>query len=491
MENFSLDIATFRVTLPPEGFLPGHILEAVSLLQPAPVANPHGPKDNSVPLSENDVARAKMDFVFPLPAADVESHPREQRYAVNLYNALRGYLQQDEFTGSPVIVDIGCALGEVLAKYHVNSSVWCLYEVDRATKVPHSAASLGNFLWSGVKQWYREPSSELLRSCNLITTSLLLSPTDNERGRTINDILSLAAMSRRLFVTATYEEWALLQDTAGSHRLFTTTKGDKASMELRLLGTISSSLHGSRFLVGTKLLTSQRACAKTWKAPLVQWDRRTIVVYDHDIVKFRVESTKGAHDIERTIHPLEYLPSLNLDTILGAGVGEEMRARLFGQMIATPRYSDPLPHNWVVVGQGRVVRIDKEDRRYDRNVNENLGYWGHSTRGYVHLFGHHLCLPLTPTGVPKMTFGDSCAGRCRSCLADCSYLPKGTMPCAACLQCGLTCIEGALKMTQGSRTAAVEPMCQKTYSSMHSAVAVWKKWEAADTAAVQNHQADW
>eukprot|EP00658_Telonema_sp_P-2_P036001 TRINITY_DN26105_c0_g1_i2.p1 TRINITY_DN26105_c0_g1~~TRINITY_DN26105_c0_g1_i2.p1 ORF type:complete len:172 (-),score=0.82 TRINITY_DN26105_c0_g1_i2:191-706(-) len=167
--------------------------------------------------------------------------------------------------------------------------------------------------------------------------------------------------------------------------------------------------------------------------------------------------------------------------------------QLLGHMIATPRYSDPLPHNWVIGGGGRVLRIDKIDARYDSKVDESKGYWGRSTRGYIHLLTYHLCIPISgDTELPLALFEDhneegpssmaQCPQACRTCADTCSYLPKGSVPCKACVSCGMECLGGQVfrqlqKSYSASKSKNVPMSCQKTYPSMHAARKVWAKWE--------------
>jgi hypothetical protein len=172
---------------------------------------------------------------------------------------------------------------------------------------------------------------------------------------------------------------------------------------------------------------------------------------------------------------MQYIPSVNLDTLLGCGLGAAARERLLGQMAATPRYSDPLPHNWVVGEGARAIRIDRVDKRFDRDVDEAKGYWGRATRGYLHLLGYHACLPIAADGLPA-AMGGECATPCGRCADGCSYLPKGGAPCAACLACG-ECVSAHAAQTPGG--SDVVP-CQKTYKSMHQARKVWGTWQQAD-----------
>eukprot|EP01012_Entosiphon_sulcatum_P012012 TRINITY_DN17476_c0_g1_i2.p1 TRINITY_DN17476_c0_g1~~TRINITY_DN17476_c0_g1_i2.p1 ORF type:complete len:359 (+),score=32.46 TRINITY_DN17476_c0_g1_i2:630-1706(+) len=51
-------------------------------------------------------------------------------------------------------------------------------------------------------------------------------------------------------------------------------------------------------------------------------------------------------------------PSINLADLIGWGVPREYREQLFYAMLAQPSCPDPAVHNWLVVGGGRVERID-------------------------------------------------------------------------------------------------------------------------------------
>jgi hypothetical protein len=283
---------------------------------------------------------------------------------------------------------------------------------------------------------------------------------------------------------------------------------------------------GCAIMVDLHTVHAERACAKTWNAPLVQWGRRLVVSLDAGgAVAFRVESAadaqsggKGEVGAGRRIDALQYIPSTNLDTLLGAGVSIEQRVRWFAAMVATPRYSDPLPHNWVVGLGGRVLRIDKVDLRYDSRVDEGQAWWGRSTRGYLRLLAYHMCLPILAApdaaiakawaGIPVAFVAEPvCRTACETCASSaCSYLPKGTAPCGDCLGCS-RCVDDnagriakviadgsalapgeiqgwdaggkAVKGEDGHKVVGDFDTCQRGYSSLSHGRRVWARWRRA------------
>ena len=550
-------------------------------------------ESNSVPISADDLMRAERNIVAPLPEAapiyvaksEGNVHTKD-RVAVALFNAFRHGIQR--LGGSdawPTIVDVGCTLGPVVANAHPNASVFCVVanedvpgdrneDTDAAQS---SVTSRLDAIRQSVHRWAQQrggneggrnfvvlqqtPQFEpFFKSCNTISIAVLLdrlkppflrgqrspSPSrakgDDEGGaaeqmRRLRQLLNMtlftvAAVTRRELRT-------LVRESAlGNFQV--TILGDASPWQLRGEGSIEDNTTRCHTLVivGIQVRRASRACAKTWDAPLMQWDRRQVVSVHNGIVSFRVEAAsansnnrkqkeeekggtkKKMSGIGRVIPLLQYMPSLNLDTVLGAGVDEATRMRFLGAMLATARYSDPLPHNWVIAHGGLPVRIDRVDERYDRDVDETKGYWGVSTHGYVRLLAHHLCLPLGPDGLPALfrqlagrrapvnvaSFGpltlptsiaeritanpndrrplatlegsgtgDCCCHVCMACIDECSYLPKGRIPCDACLRCGLCVTQLSDDVASLAQPAS---SCRRAYTSMHAARKVWKGWQS-------------
>ncbi|CUG88960.1 membrane-associated protein, putative [Bodo saltans] len=466
-----------------------------------------------------------------------------------LFNSFRNFLQERALDARPIMIDFGCALGFSMATVHHNATVICVFDDGRhlGKKDAHLQSSGGeedirsvphrrptNLLWLDVPKvsagFLREPFAQLYDACNFVTLGaalfLLQQPLElltagSGRAAAANAMV-VELLGRMLPSTAVILAALQIQpsqgSTAASHelgkynvdvehlcevlRVDLADAAKRTAVEYTCEGVATVSRGPSTMfgVVRLVLRESIRPCRKTWGAPLIQWDRSQTVQFNAGAVTFRVDLVSkpsgggnGAKDDSaktsttmRTIHPLQYIHSLNLDTLLGAGLAVPLRQQILGKMITSPRYSDPLPHNWVVSGGGIIERIDKVDLRYDKDVDESKGYWGHSTRGYLHLFTEHLCLQVAPNGLPGIAEGDeNCRSLCRRCARECSYLPKASLPCSACMQCG-NCIQRSSLRPQSSAhtSSSAEAQgslhCQKKYSSMHAARNVWKGWERAD-----------
>jgi hypothetical protein len=496
----------------------------VQVLAPEPVVRPHQPRgvaealayysgpdrrpfeerDNSVPVSQEDFERARNSKVLPLAEARVPDRGGKpaDRVRAGLFNLLRNFIVAGPDEANPFIVDYGDSLGPHLAELHTAATVVVV------TPDPTSAPS------KGVRNAYvlrsQGPTDAVFepwyRACHFASLTLvlgrMLEPEAVEGDWAATQLLKALPTARMVIAALTPSELKMVEPHArgtsvdGAHVREWRDTVEGMRLEIKNLALIKGGVDEIRLiLVRITVLESARACAKTWGGPLVQWDRKLIASVKGSQVSFAVRSViddKAGARLGRTIHPLQFIPSVNMDTLLGAGLSSAQRLRLLSQMMATPRYSDPLPHNWVVGLGGRAIRIDKVDRRYDEDVDEGKGYWGTSTRGYLHLLGHHLCLPIGSNGVPEALSaaesaslsGAGCkAAECTRCWRCCggAYLPKGSQPCTACLACA-QCV-GSLAVSQPTDlTDTTRARCQQTYPSMHRARKVWGKWKKADDA---------
>lgn len=495
--------------------------------------------ENSVNVDPSDLRRAEENVVEALPLDDQSSIVggltggsgcKASASSTQIFNGLRNFLQVKSLDAKPIFVDFGCVMGVSMARVHSNSTVICLLDGDEGAiaKTPLFGVTdrrPRNLLWLHARNGFLgAPFSQLYDACNFVTLGAVLVAIPLYPKATAVGNEQVTSLLRRVLPSVAVILVALRIEEEGG--------GGRYHSETQLCGALHEDLHetvtefqvvyncepvaivslpwGGRERFGVLrlvLVSSVRPCRKTWGAPLVQWDRAQTVQFLNGAVTFRVHhvaknsAASNKPSTMRTIHPLQYIHSLNLDTLLGAGLATPLRRQLLGQMIASPRYSDPLPHNWVVSGGGVVERIDKVDLRYDRDVDESKGYWGHSTRGYLHLLTAHLCLDVAPNGLPSVVedrgaavrsnnnASSSCRALCRSCAKGCAYLPKGTVPCPACLDCG-SCIEAISRSSTTSSTVVTDESsvrekdgsvhCQLKYSSMHAARSVWKAWERAD-----------
>lgn len=488
--------------------------------------------ENSVAVSEEDLRRARNNVIVPLP----RRLPIRQHFfdvlSTEIFNAMRDFVQGSMTDNSPIFVDFGCYVGHEFASANPNATIICLSPGETHARVPnilHIPSQHG---------WDDGHLLPLYTTCNSFSGAFvfdLLFARDSEdafasqrRGARLSLLMRALPIARVLFVamepselqdlvaqvsfdtgSVTAKEWQGVVERMivkiAVIAVVTTSREtvecvSAADMQSGIDGTGLLDAVGRRVIVRISVVESLRSCSKTWNAPLVQWDRRVLATTFHGRVGFKAVSVKKKNSgLGRTIHPLQYIPSVNLDTLLGAGLSENGRVRLLGQMIATPRYSDPLPHNWIVGPGAQALRIDKIDKRYDKDVDESKGYWGRSTRGYLHLLAHHLCLPVGQDGLPlaftdaKWGFNGTCETACRQCVW-CSYLPKGSPPCSPCATCG-QCLSFAAERFSSdtppeSRDASdPAPRCQVTYASMHQARAVWAKWEKQDNKFLKTHAA--
>jgi hypothetical protein len=223
----------------------------------------------------------------------------------------------------------------------------------------------------------------------------------------------------------------------------------------------SSSSSRTSLIIRVTLVRHERyECTKIWGKSYDGGLRRTAIWYDSGATTIKIYDihNEKKHKLLRTIHPLQYIVCMTLDTILSMGVTRVVAERLWGQMLSIPYYSDPLPHNWILVGGGVVQRIDKYDPVYDKKRPEMQQYWSKATRGYLHLLGFHLCLPINVTlGLPAIVDHPSCRRSCFKCAKTCSYVPKGRSACAYCVDCG-KCVTSVALVTRASDPASLVPV---------------------------------
>jgi len=443
--------------------------------------------DNTVAVDDEDVARAEANIVRPLirgksSSSLVEPKSCHDRRSYLLTEVLANFIQEVVLDKAPVVVDYGCALGASMASLHRDALLVCVHSTsDEADR--HDLANVVSVWTSKDGDYLAPPFSNFYDVCNFYSAAVMLYPlfqsTPLDR---LMDHFAIVAGSTAVvigaFPVAPNDACEELTEAVYKNAL---VKGSEVQVSCELLGAVT--VGSSTFaLVRVVQSRSTRPCRKTWGAPFIQWERSQKVIFDEGRVKFLVStSSNGAKAVAlRSVHPLQYIHSVNLDTLLGAGLTERQRVHLLGQMLRTPRYSDPLPHNWVLSGSGELRRIDKVDLRYDSKVNERLNYWGVSTRGYMRLLATHLCLPVGKDGlaaVIPLVLNQTCHRQCIHCACNCSYLPKGSRPCTACMSCGDCLLDQ--RGTLNNRRASAK-FCQKTYSTMDKARREWKTWERAD-----------
>ena len=461
--------------------------------------------------------------------ANIEREKELHYASLALYNLLRNFIQELLLDSSPIVLDFGCVLGPTFATQHPASSVVCVFLHSAIRLRAQTSQAATNLLprrgsypvnmfqlvtsSSDTRDFVEGELKEIYTLCNLYTLGLVLQAVDDSRW-TLEEVLdhvATLAPSTHLIVAAMPQParegremtCELIVETILKRAVL--NSGATLSLQCDVIGVVRSKILSNREYLIVRLiqLQSSRACRKTWGAPLIQWDRSQSVTVENGTVTFKVTSVANAHKsrksdaaassattVMRVIHPLQYLHSINLDHLLGAAIDFPQRLGFLGQMLMTPRYSDPLPHNWVLGGSGKLRRIDKVDLRYDRDVDESKGYWGHSTRGYMHLLAVHLCVPVRGDGLPAVVthVNASCRRDCIDCACTCSYEDKGMLPCEYCRQCGRCLMEYAETNAHVLANDEVLPpkKCQKSYSSMDSARREWRRWEKADAKGVDD-----
>lgn len=503
--------------------------------------------DNSVPVSAEEIEIAKNNWVCPFESRHIgfrklssSTSSASSTLMSAIWEKSQGYIGKRAASNAPIVLVIdakhldrnvvGSEEGDdgddesssVAQLYHAAHENATILSVSRQKL--RSSRRLLQFsppAASEYRTWLQSRDAKngfgtFFQTCNFIAQTFLIDPTlvfardfvaTSSRPRrfdVVQAVLSALPMSMHVFALLASAELAHIEGKLSGSNV------DELRVEVKQLLCVKSGCNSGQatscamMLVAFHVLFSRRVCSKTWGAPLEQWGRRLFASRSaQEGIRFQVVETEkkksaaaaaGAaaatlSSLGRLVHPLQYIPSVNLDTLLGAGIAAPARLRLLADMVRTPRYSDPLPHNWVVGRGGRAIRIDRVDKRYDRDVDETKGYWGVSTRGYLHLLGHHLCLPLDQKqGVPAAMASSACAESCVSgCCGDaaCSYTDKGKAPCFACMACG-TCVEEHAqeeRNNNGNRNSKEDNYdyyCHVEYPSMHAARKIWAKWRKTD-----------
>jgi hypothetical protein len=225
-------------------------------------------------------------------------------------------------------------------------------------------------------------------------------------------------------------------------------------------------------------------CHKLWGKAKVG-KRESAFVYEAGSVTINVRDTVKNKFLRR-IHPLSYIVSSNVDTLISIGVPRSTSQRILGQMIQVPFYHDPFPQNWVISGGGQVVRIDKDDKNYLAHKGELHHYWARSTRGYFHLLGAHLCLPIS-NGLPSILVREACGSTCVPCVLSCNVTAEnhGKPPCSKCMDCGKCVVDQSLKNAQQERDNPEKRKACPAEKAYGGSIWLkgrehWKRWELAD-----------
>ena len=323
-----------------------------------------------------------------------------------------------------------------------------------------------------------QPYAPFFKSCHLFNSAFLLRAGGASKGgwQDIEGpslLPKIANMSRVTFVEV--DKAQSLRDVKEALRGVRVNVEDVAASA----GTV---------VYRVTLLQVERACKKTWTAEEVQWGRSTLLSYDAATaaVSFRVLAKKKG--LGRTIHPMSYIPHVNAETLGALGLSLRQRVRLLGQQLGVSRYPDPMLHNWVWAGGG-VQRIDRVDKRYERDVNESATYWGQATVGYLTLLSDNLCMARRGSGFPS-ALPEACGQACGCCISTCSYAPVcpaqtspycewGRPVCGACLECS-RCLQDPRHTLPAAAVAASPPVPTQCpfnkYKTWSGAVKVWRKW---------------
>lgn len=433
-----------------------------------------GVDDNSVGPTEEEIRYAREAMIVPL--RNIPSLVDAEMKAV------LAWFQVEQASMDPIVVEISPAVthtswGNTLASVHSNATVV-------------------TFCSDGCREGRGSPRNHYL----------LEIPSDGKEMETFSkvchffSVLFLPDMFRHLMLSPQYIHaldamlpLARTTYVVAQHDVILEALGKISTCTIRyrvIHGSSAGKGHASTCIVRIDVVKMQRSCLKTWDASQVQWDRRTTVAYDEStgMVSFEVQSNKKR--LARRIHPFSYVPSINVNTLLSIGIKSGMSLRIYAMMVATPRYSDPMPHNWLVGRGGNVLRIDKVDKRYDQDVSEHDYFWGKSTVGYLRLLTENLCLVADPKiGIPKLALAQ-CKVACGLCASSCSYVPKGTAVCAACLSCS-ECIAA-----EGHRLSIIAPFlqvaggapkkCKFPYKTFTGGNRIWRRWESEANLAVHH-----
>ena len=553
---------------------------------------------NSTPLGEEDVARAEAHWIEELPPAPTGADPNKACFGGGgkakpattttafrdqspadlearalsqlVYNQLRHSVQRRLIDATPMVLDVGCVVGETYARHNPRATVLCLHLSRRfSTKPSHvdvpanlfhlfppahiaaAVAGASNDTEMSLKAILDEQFKPFFQMCNFFTLVFVLGNLREDLARPTAELLPLLErllpMSALLYAAVpgadegsfaaerfltqpparSYDPLAPfdLVDPSSMDRLSDATVGVAvasrvpASLQPQLLqqnhqrtSSSPSVLARSVAIKAYALGRSLRPCIKFWDGRFLQIGRSPSIAFDErgvSIVIRRIYGLSGLIDgllfyakyVQRSltaglsalvgyggspfvvspiaarpirrIHPLQYLASISFETMLHLGVDDGTRLQMFGDMVASPRYLDPLPHNWVVT-EGRVVRIDKTDDALEESMQESRHAWSNSTAGYLGYLASHLCLPATaPTPTPDIGgglllpspflrlgravaadgSGEQCSAVCRRCVERCSYLPRGVL-CDDCARCGDKCVRPLGQRLRGEALAA-------------------------------------
>ena len=435
-------------------------------------------KDNTASVTAEEVARWKGTRLLPLPKVK-----RPETGVEELWNILAPWIMLTETYPDPMYVEFAAAfssnrIGRLLSQNHPKSGTALLFKNKKAEANGDQGSQLHpasydtfdrkNFLSVHLPADY-EP---LFRSCHLFNAAFLLQPgEDGWLGVQGFDLLpKVIQLSRVTFVEVGEADVEEFHTIVG--------KLDTSVEEVARGVKVGSVV----FRLALRQL--KRNCRKTWSAEEVQWGRSTELSYvaETETVSFKVVSKKAA--LGRSIHPMSYIPHFNLETLSSLGLTHAQRMTFLAQQLATPRYPDPMVHNWVWAGGG-LQRIDKIDKRYEKDVNETATYWGTDSVGYLTLLSDNLCLPKLPSQFPSSIRRD-CARSCGCCGTSCSYAPKckppsphcewGTKVCELCMECSRCLIKGRSAGVYTPLQANLQCPFNK-YKTWSGATKVWSKWK--------------
>ena len=457
-----------QLVAPPEIPSGGRPTKYSNFVLPSESKDEQNTADNTVEVSEEDVLRWKNTFVDvlkPLRELDLDGDGRITGETESLWNILRHWIPTDENYPDPFMVEVlnshpndDVTIGQLYSKSHENCSVLSLTSASTRASGSNMVRGFQRYLSVFLPS---NPSlyEPLFRSCNMFNNVLLLSDWQSLQGASL--LRKIVPMSRITYVEA---------------RSNFNFKSELVGIEAMVSEIARNHVKGTS-VFRLKLLSISRKCRKTWVAPESQWGRSVELKFTSETneVEFVVTSKKQA--LSRKIPPMSFIPHINLETILALGVTEEQRVIFLGEQLATPRYPDPMVHNWIW-SRGSVMRIDKVDLRYEKDVDESKTYWGQSTLGYVTLLGDNLCLPDIKSGLPEV-MSTRCES-CHCCVLTCSYAPlcPNSPPCvwdqpvcSSCLECKVCLAENNPR-----KSTIVQCPFQK-YSSWGKATKLWKKWE--------------